>query len=61
MLGQVERHEAGAAQLRWGLVVNVAYRRDQHMGCENRVTIMWSEPNEIETVCDCCTVLIDVT
>lgn len=36
------------------LIVAVAYPRTDHMGCEERYSIVVSQGCSLKTVCDCC-------
>jgi len=43
-----------------GIVIGVQYPRDgAHIGCEERIKVMWSDPIRFEEVCDCGLVLAD--
>lgn len=53
---RIEPREDGVVAVpgwRWGLVIGIAYPRRSHMGCEERVDVLWSDPASLERVCDC--------
>jgi len=43
----------------FALVIGVDYPREGHLGCEERVKVMFSQPIIFETLCDCSLVLVD--
>ena len=39
---------------RMGLIIGVDYPREGgHIGCEERIKVMWTDPIRFESVCDC--------
>lgn len=50
-----QRRDTGATVFEYAIVIGVDYFRESsgHMGCEERVRVMWSDPVRFELVCDC--------
>lgn len=45
---------------RMGLVIGVNYPREGgHIGCEDRIKVMWCDPVRFDEVCDCGLVTAD--
>jgi len=42
-----------------GVIIGVDYPREGHMGCEDRIKVMWSNPVRFEQLCDCGLVTAD--
>jgi hypothetical protein len=45
---------------RMGMIISVRYPRDgAHIGCEDRIKVMWCDPIRFDEVCDCNLVCAD--
>jgi hypothetical protein len=45
--------EDHVSPIRYGLIVAINRPRGAHMGCDARVSVMWSRALHVEDVCDC--------
>ena len=56
---EFSQRNAQGTRAHFALVIGVDYPRNDHMGCEERIKVMWADPVRFETICDSEIVAVD--